>query len=244
MHRYKITIEYDGSNFAGWQKQINACSVQSNIEEAIYSFSKEQVTIYAAGRTDAGVHATGQVAHFELSRKWDTYIIERALNHFVKPHISIIKCEEVDNDFHARFSAKERWYKYIIINRNAHLALMQNRAWHLRDELDIELMQKAANFLLGKHDFTSFRTIMCQAKSPIRTINEIKIERVDEYINIYLKAPSFLHHMVRNIVGTLKFVGNGKWTPEYVEHILKACDRSIAGPTAPACGLYLTNVIY
>lgn len=244
MYRYKIIVEYDGTKFFGWQKQLDVDSIQNHIENAIEKFSGEKVFVYSAGRTDSGVHAKGQVAHFDLVKMKEKYIIIRALNHFLRPYIAVLDCEQVTDEFHARFSAKSRTYEYILLNKNTYSPLMVNRAWHVREKLSIELMQKAANFLLGTHDFTSFRTVICQAKSPIKTIDLLNIQKNEENIVISIKAKSFLHHMVRNIVGTLKYVGNQKWPPEMIVEIINSKDRSKAGPTAPPYGLYLTKVDY
>jgi tRNA pseudouridine38-40 synthase len=245
MPRYKIIIEYDGSNISGWQRQAHCASVQQFIEEAIEKFSKEKVTIHASGRTDAGVHAKGQVAHFDLERSYSLKEVQGAINYFLKPNkIIIIGCEEVNKDFHARFSSLKRHYQYVVLNRKAASVLDENRSWHIRDELNIKNMQMAAKHLLGKHDFTSFRAVHCQAKSPIKTIDEIEIFKEGEKIFFNLKATSFLHHMVRNIVGSLVLVGQGKWQPDDIEKVLEAKDRSKAGATAPACGLYFVKVDY
>jgi tRNA pseudouridine38-40 synthase len=245
MTRYKITIEYDGSDFCGWQRQENSLSIQEAIEKAILELSSEAVHIYGSGRTDAGVHAFAQVAHFDLTKSHAPERIVGALNFYLKNHkISILDCEIVPKEFHARFSAKSRSYIYKITNRSARLCLEHNRAWHIKVPLNIEKMQKAAIYLLGKHDFSSFRAQGCAANSPIRSISEISISQHDNNIEIYVKAPSFLYHMVRNIVGSLVMVGKGAWEPEYLLEILKAADRSVAGPTAPACGLYFFKTEY
>lgn len=245
MPRYKATVEYDGSNFHGWQRQDSVPSVQQSIEHAIKLFCNEEVEIHTAGRTDAGVHAIAQVFHFDLLQIHDPFKIMSAVNHHMKPApISLLAVETIDDEFHARFSAKKRYYLYRIINRRAPLALEYNRAWQVPVALDAQLMQQAASYLIGFHDFTSFRDTECQSKSPLKTLDEIRIERIGEEIKIYVSAKSFLHHMVRNITGTLKMVGEGKWPPEYMLEILAAKNRSSAGPTAPACGLYLTKVDY
>ncbi|MFV9875091.1 MAG: tRNA pseudouridine(38-40) synthase TruA [Rickettsiales endosymbiont of Dermacentor nuttalli] len=244
-NRYKITIEYDGTNFCGWQRQKNAMSIQQKIEEAIYNLSQENVVVYGAGRTDAGVHANGQVAHFDLCKYFNCNTVRNALNFYLQnTHISIIDCEIVDKNFHARFSALKRAYKYIIVNRVSPLALERNRAWHIKHRLDLDVMRQAAKYLIGQHDFSSFRSAACQASTPIRTIEKIKIEQINESIFIYIIAPSFLHHMVRNIVGSLKLVGEYTWQAEDLHKVLCARDRAKAGPTAPACGLYFTQVVY
>lgn len=245
MPKYKIIIEYDGSTTCGWQRQENGPSIQQFIEEAIEIFAKEKVTVHAAGRTDAGVHALGQVAHFDLKEEYPAEIVQRAVNHFLKPNpIIIIECNITENDFHARFSAKKRNYKYVIINRRAPSVIEINRAWHIHKKLDVGKMQEAAKFLIGYHDFTSFRALHCQAASPLKTIDEINIYQEDNKIFFTLRATSFLHHMVRNIVGSLAQVGMNKWKIEDIKTALEAKDRSKAGPTAPAHGLYFTKVEY
>ncbi len=243
--RYKITIEYDGTEFSGWQIQASCRSIQQSIEEAIEKFSSEKVIIHGAGRTDAGVHAIGQVAHFDLEKHYEPKEVQGAVNFFLKPNpIIITNCEIVDENFHARFSAIQRVYKYIILNRKDPSVFYNERAWHIRSELDTEKMQEAANFLIGKHDFTSFRASQCQAASPIKTIDQINIFTEDEIIYILVEAKSFLHHMVRNIVGSLILVGLKKWSPEDMRTVLEAKDRRKAGQTAPACGLYFMKVVY
>jgi len=243
--RYKLTIEYDGTGLAGWQRQDNAPSVQQYIEEAIVKFSGQKVNLFCAGRTDAGVHAKGQVAHCDLVKPFAPRTVQNAINYYLKPHaIAITDIMVVDEDFHARFSALRRHYCYRIICRDAPLVLEANRAWHIKKTLDIAAMQEAANYLVGYHDFTSFRAVACQAKSPLKTLEELTISRHGETITIEVSAPSFLHHMVRNLVGTLVWVGEGKWQPERVKTALAAKDRSAAGITAPAGGLYFMRVDY
>jgi tRNA pseudouridine38-40 synthase len=244
--RYKLLIEYDGSDFAGWQRQDGVVTVQSILENAIYKFSQEKVITHAAGRTDAGVHALGQVVHFDLqSKKFEPYIIKRAINFHLKPNkVAVLDCSLVSEDFHARFSAVKRYYKYIIINRDTPLVIDYGKAWQVKEKLDLELMQEAANLLIGTHDFTSFRAGQCQAKSPVKTIDYIKTSKEADSIIIELAAKSFLHHMVRNIVGTLRLIGNHKWPLERITLALQAKDRAAAGPTAPPCGLYLTKIDY
>jgi tRNA pseudouridine38-40 synthase len=245
MPRYKILIEYDGTGYAGWQRQANAISIQECIEESIESFSQEKVTLFSAGRTDTGVHAVGQVAHFDLKKEHGAYTVTGALNHFLKTKgIVILETEIVDENFHARFSAKKRFYKYIILNRSAPPALDLNKVWHVKEPLNVDVMRLASGYLIGNHDFTSFRASECQAASPVKTIDEIEILLDEDYIVTYISAPSFLHHMVRNIIGTLKMVGCGKWQPEDVKTALEAKDRAAAGQTAPACGLYFLKVQY
>lgn len=245
MPRYKITIEYLGTNFVGWQRQNNGISVQGEIEKAIYNFSHQMVDVICAGRTDAGVHAYGQVAHFDLDKEFDCKTIIGAINYHVKPHtICITDCQLVDSEFHARFSAKRRHYVYKILNRSALSVIDQDRSWWIRHPLNIEKMQEAANFLIGRHDFTSFRATSCQAKSPVRTMEDIRILKEEDHILFYLNAQSFLHHMVRNIVGTLSMVGSEEIPPIQVKEILEKCDRAQAGMTAPAAGLFFLSVDY
>lgn len=245
MYRYKLTIEYFGPDFVGWQKQPNVISVQGVTEDAIFAFTKQKSNLYAAGRTDARVHARGQVAHFDIAGKFDTTRLIRALNHFVLPYkVSILSCEEVDDSFHARFSAIKRHYEYIILNRKVDSAIDTDRVWYVYQTLDIEKMKEGAKCLIGHHDFSSFRAKECQAHSSVKTLDKIEIVRDGEYIKFRLSAKSFLHHMVRNIVGTLAMVGEGKFCAEDVKRILDAKDRKAAGVTAPAEGLYFMRVDY
>ncbi|MBL3284295.1 tRNA pseudouridine synthase A [Rickettsiales endosymbiont of Paramecium tredecaurelia] len=244
--RYKAVVEYCGSGLCGWQKQLNLPSVQGILESVIYNFTKQEVEVFCAGRTDRGVHALGQVIHFDLCGEYDARKLIRSLNHFLRgTNVAILDCEAVDMKFHARFSAKSRSYLYKILNRNVlHNPVYQNRVSVVYHPLDVELMQLGANELVGTYDFTSFRAANCQANSAIRTMSEIKIWREAELITCYFHAPSFLYHMVRNIMGTLILVGAGKMTPRRVKEILLAKDRSIAGPTAKPEGLYFLRVNY
>ena len=245
MNRYKILIEYFGPDFIGWQKQPIGISVQGVIEDAIYSFTKQRTLAYAAGRTDAGVHARGQVAHFDLDEQIDTRRMVRAVNYFIKPHkISILSCEKMSNDFHARFSALKRHYEYVVLNRAVLSVIDEERVWHVHTPLNIAKMQEAAKYLIGNHDFSSFRAKECQAVSPIKTLDKIDIIISDKYVKFHLSATSFLHHMVRNIVGTLVMVGEGKLQPDDMPRILEAKNRATAGVTAPAYGLYFMKVDY
>jgi tRNA pseudouridine38-40 synthase len=243
--RYRITIEYDGSGFVGWQRQKNGHSVQAAIEEALKRFCGETITVAGAGRTDTGVHALAQVAHFDLARKTTAKVVQNALNFHLKPAaIAVINTEETEPDFHSRFMAKARIYRYRIINRRSPLALEKGRAWWVPAPLNKEAMAAAARCLEGHHDFTSFRATKCQAKSPVRTLDELSVCRENDEILITARAPSFLHHQVRNFAGTLRLVGEGKWSIDDVTRALTARDRAAAGPTAPACGLYLLAVRY
>jgi tRNA pseudouridine38-40 synthase len=245
MTRWKLTIEYDGTNFCGWQRQARDLSVQQTLEEAIEKFSNETITLHVAGRTDAGVHARGQVAHVDLAKETEADEIQGAINFHVKPHrIVIIKAETVPDDFHARFSAKSRTYRYVIANRRAPLALEADRAWHISKPLALPPMQQAASLLIGKHDFSTFRAQNCQAKSPVRTLDRLDIEQQDEIITITTQARSFLYHQVRNMVGTLTMVGSGAWSVDDFAKAFKATDRTKGGPTAPSCGLYFWEVEY
>lgn len=245
MPRFKLTIEYDGSPFVGWQRQDNGLSVQAAIEAAAKSYCQTDILVQGAGRTDAGVHALGQVAHLDLPRDDPPEVVANALNAHLRPHpIAILKAERVDDRFHARFLAIERGYVYRIVNRRAPAVLDINRAWWVLPALDAETMHRGAQALVGRQDFSSFRAIVCQADSPIKTLDEIAVARDGDVIEVTVRARSFLHHQVRNIVGTLKYVGEGKWGLGDVQRVLEACDRSVAGPTAPPEGLYLTHVRY
>jgi tRNA pseudouridine38-40 synthase len=245
MPRYKLTIEYDGRNFVGWQRQENGPSVQQALERAVARFCGETVNVFAAGRTDAGVHALGQVAHFEIDRGVRGETVRDALNFHLKPApVVVVQAEPVSADFHARFSARERTYLYRITNRRAPPALERGRTWWVPTPLDVPAMAAAARALIGRHDFTSFRASICQAASPVKTLDAVAVARDGDEIRIEVRARSFLHHQVRNIVGTLRRVGEGKWTAADVAAILAARDRCKAGPTAPAEGLYLVSVTY
>lgn len=246
MPRFRLTIEYAGGGFVGWQRQANGPSIQQSLEEAIHAFSGETVEVVGAGRTDAGVHALAQVAHVDLaSDRFDANTVMKAVNYHLKPApIAIRHAAEAEPDFHARFSATKRTYLYRILNRRAPAALDAGRVWHVAHELDAEAMHDAAQALVGHHDFTSFRATHCQAQSPEKTLDHLAISQVGEEIHINAHARSFLHHQIRNITGTLKLVGEGKWTRRHVEKALAAKDRAAGGPTAPPDGLYLVSVGY
>ena len=245
MVRYRLTIEYDGTPFVGWQRQDNGPSVQGCLEEAIFKLCGETVTVTGAGRTDAGVHALGQVAHFDLVKEFAPDKIRDALNHFVRPSpIAVLEAQVAAPDFHARFSATARHYLYRIICRRAPLALERGHAWHVVHELDAEAMHAAAQSLIGKHDFTTFRAAECQAQSPVKTLDRLTVRRALDEIDVEASARSFLHHQVRSIVGSLKLVGEGKWRVREVGEALKAADRSRCGPVAPPDGLHLVRVDY
>jgi tRNA pseudouridine38-40 synthase len=245
MPRYKITIEYDGTPFSGWQIQSNGPSVQGELARAIERFTRRQVIPRGAGRTDAGVHALGQVAHFDLGREFPAGTVRDALNFHLRPSpIAILHCEIVDESFDARFSAMARHYLYRICNRRAPLALDRNRAWQVGSALNAQAMQEAAQFLLGRHDFTTFRAAQCQAKSALRTLNSLDVAQDGEIIMITTSARSFLHHQVRSIAGSLKLVGEGKWRPADLQRALEERNREACGPVAPACGLYFMKAVY
>lgn len=246
MPRFRLIIEYDGAPFVGWQRQDNGPSVQAAIEDAVCAFSGERVEVVGAGRTDTGVHAEGQVAHLDLlSDRFDARTVMNAVNAHLRPlPVAVLAAEGVDRDFHSRFSAVWRSYRYVIVNRRAPLALEAGRAWHVMAPLDPEAMREGAGHLLGRHDFTSFRAVQCQAKSPEKTLDVLSVSRHGERLVIEARARSFLHHQVRNMVGTLKLVGEGKWRPADVSEALRARDRAAAGPTAPAGGLTLVAVGY
>lgn len=302
MFRYKISIEYDGTNLVGWQRQLDGDSVQEFLENAIISFAEKseqrlyqkelmvwqaknlnrtlaeninqpterksaayydvrehlstgdvpeiplkQGFVFGAGRTDAGVHALGQVAHFDLRKKWNEFHLREAINAQLRDAgapVSVLDVAIVPNDFHARFSARGRGYVYKILNRPAPPIIDRNRVWWVSFPLDLAKMRQAASYLLGHHDFSSFRAAACQALSPIKTLDRLDIEVIGEEVIFTVEARSFLHHQVRNMVGTLKLVGGGYLQPEDILEILKKKDRKAAGPTAPACGLYLNKVVY
>jgi tRNA pseudouridine38-40 synthase len=246
--RWKMLIEYDGRPFSGWQYQDDVQSVQKTIEEALFKFCQQEIRIHVAGRTDAGVHARGQVAHFDLDygdRVLTGDVLTKALNAHLRPHpVSILGTQPVADDFHARFSAINKYYLYRILIRPAPPTIEQGFVWHIRWPLDIGAMQKGADFLIGQHDFTSFRDSDCQAKTPIRTLNRFEITGHGDVIECHLEARSFLHHQVRNMVGTLAKIGAGRMPPNAMKTILEAKDRTRAGMTAPSDGLFLMRVDY
>ena len=245
MSRWKLTIEYDGSGFCGWQKQAHDVSVQQVLEEAIQKFSSETVTLHVAGRTDAGVHAKAQVAHFDLVKETTGDVIRDAMNFYARPNkVVILLAEKVMDTFHARFDAIHRSYSYQIINRRPPLALDVEKAWHVHKPLDLVSMQEAAKRLIGKHDFSTFRAQHCQANSPLRTLDEFTLSREGELIIFETRARSFLYHQVRNMVGTLTLVGNGQWNLDDFSRAFAACDRTKGGPTAPPHGLFFRGAAY
>ncbi|OSQ50324.1 tRNA pseudouridine(38-40) synthase TruA [Thalassospira alkalitolerans] len=248
MQRYKCTVEYDGRPYHGWQYQDEVISVQKVFETALEKFIGEFVRVYVSGRTDAGVHAMGQVVHFDLPRYYPAEAVMNAINHHLKPDpVAVMDCREVDEDFHARFSSKKRYYMYRIINRRAPLTFESGLAWGIYKPLDIDAMNEAAQHLIGTFDFTTFRASECQANSPIKTLEKLMVKRCDHdplEIRIFTESRSFLHHQVRNMVGTLVLVGKGSWKPIDVKKALDACDRKAGGPTSPADGLYFVKVDY
>lgn len=245
MTRWKLAVEYDGGPYAGWQRQDNGPSIQQCIEEAVFRFCGEEARVHGSGRTDAGVHALGQVAHVDIEKKTDAHTVREALNaHMREEQVVITQAHAVSEDFHARVSAVERSYLYRILNRRPRPALDAGRVWHVPLPLDADAMHDAAQVLVGQHDFTSFRAAMCQAKSPERTLDELRVTRSGEEIHIHARARSFLHHQIRNFAGTLELVGSSKWTADDVAAALAARDRAAAGPTAPPDGLYLVSVKY
>ena len=245
MPRYKITVEYDGTPFAGWQIQANGPSIQGELAHAIEGLSGSYAVPRGAGRTDAGVHARGQVAHFDLTRDFAPETVRDALNFHLRPApIAILACEVVPETFDARFSAKARHYLYRIVNRRARLALDRDRAWQVAVPLDAAAMHEAARHLIGRHDFTTFRSAQCQGKSPLRTLGKLEVAREGDDIFIAASARSFLHHQVRSMAGSLKLAGEGKWQPDDLRRVLEARDRTACGPVAPAFGLYFMKVDY
>lgn len=243
--RYKLTVEYDGTPFVGWQKQEGRLSVQSVLEKAVSIAVREPVDVQGSGRTDAGVHAVGQVAHFDCATPQNEYKLRESINALVRPHpISIKAVEAVSDDFHARFSARQREYLYKIQNTRFPPALDHQRVWWFVHPLDEVKMQQAADLLIGKHDLSTFRAAQCQAKSPVKTIDELTVSRQGDFVFIRIKARSFLYHQVRNIAGSLAYVGCGKWTVDDFKHAFQACDRKQGGETAPASGLYFISVRY
>ena len=245
MPRYKLIIEYQGGPFAGWQRQKNAPSVQETIEKAVEALTGETAVVQGAGRTDAGVHALGQVAHLDITRDWDAFRLTGALNHFLRPApIAILSAEVAADDFHARFSALERRYLYRIVNRRPPLTYDKGLAWKVQGPLDADAMRAGAAHLVGHHDFTTFRSVHCQAKSAVKTVDAIEVDQDGDEITINVRARSFLHNQVRSFVGTLEQVGAGKWAPDDIRVALEAKDRARCGPVSPPDGLYLVSVQY
>ena len=245
MPRFAFLIEYDGAPFAGWQRQVNGPSVQGAIEAALARLQPGEHLLAAAGRTDTGVHGTGQVAHIDLDRDWDPFRLLEALNAHLRPApVAIRAARRVADDFHARFSALERRYLYRILNRRAPPVLERGRVWHVKSRLDVAAMAEGAAHLVGNHDFTTFRSTYCQANSPVKTLDEISFSTAGEEIHVRLRARSFLHNQVRSIMGSLVQVGHGTWSPDDMARALKARDRTACGPVAPPQGLCLTGVSY
>ncbi|MEZ5684976.1 MAG: tRNA pseudouridine(38-40) synthase TruA [Paracoccaceae bacterium] len=249
MPRFALKIEYHGAPFAGWQRQSDQPSVQGAIETALARLEPGPHTIAAAGRTDAGVHATGQVAHADLQKDWDPFRLSEALNFHLKPApVAVLDCARVADDWHARFSAIERRYLFRLVQRRAPMVLEQGLVWRVQNPLDPDAMREGARHLLGHHDFTTFRSSICQSASPVKTLDEITITEVERpdgrEFQFRLRARSFLHNQVRSIVGTLERVGAGAWPPERVRQALVACDRAACGPVCPPQGLYLSGVGY
>lgn len=245
MPRYRLTLEYDGSRYNGYQAQAGLPSVQEAVETAIHAFCGEQVRLQAAGRTDAGVHATGQVVHADLEKDWPARTVMNALNaHLIEEAVTVLDAEVATGDWHARFSATERRYLYRILNRTAPPAIDRGLVWHVKKALDAEAMHAAAQMLVGHHDFTTFRDLACQARSPVKTLDEAIVRRVGEEVHLTFRSRSFLHRQVRSMTGTLAEVGAGRWTKADVKAALDARDRKACGPVAPAQGLYLTGVSY
>ena len=245
MQRYKIKIEYEGTPFVGWQFQKNGQSVQEVLQKAIFNFSKEKVVVTGAGRTDSGVHALAQVAHFDLKKKIKRKNILPAINQNIgnKP-VTVLKINKANKKFHARFDAKKRTYQYIIINRQSPLTLQKNKAWHIRKKLDVETMKKGAKLLLGTHNFSTFRASSCGAKSPIKTMEKISIKKNKDKITLKFISKSFLQQQVRSMVGCIKYLGDGKWKLDDFKKSFKSKCRLKCAPPAPACGLYLVNIKY
>jgi tRNA pseudouridine38-40 synthase len=245
MPRYKVTLEYDGSDFVGWQRQDNGPSIQGNLETALFNLCGENITTFGAGRTDAGVHALGQVAHFDMAKELSAGKLADALNFYLKPApIAIVAAAIAEADFHARFSALGRAYLYRMVERRAPLTLRRNQVWHIKQPLDVAAMHAAAQGLLGFHDFTTYRSSHCQAKSPKRTLSALNVIRLDDEVQVTAEARSFLHNQVRSFVGSLVQVGLGRWSVAEPRAALDACDRSRCGPVAPAQGLFLTRADY
>jgi len=245
MQRYKLKIEYDGTTFVGWQFQKNGLSIQEVLQKAIFNLFNEKVTVTGAGRTDSGVHALEQTAHFDLKKKIEKNFFLPALNqHIGNKPITILKINRANKKFHSRFDAKKRTYQYIIINRQSPLALQRNKAWHIRKKLDVKLMKKGAKLLLGTHDFSTFRASSCGAKSPVKTMEKISIKKNKDKITLNFTSKSFLQQQVRSMVGCIKYLGHGKWNIDEFKKSFKSKNRLKCAPPAPACGLYLKNIKY
>ena len=245
MQRYKIKIEYEGTQFVGWQFQKNGQSVQEVLQKAIFNFSKENVIVTGAGRTDSGVHALSQVAHFDLKKKIQKKNLLPAINQNISnKSVTVLKINRVNKNFHARHDAQKRTYEYLIVNRQSPLALQKNKAWHIRKKLDIKAMKKGSKLLLGTHDFSTYRAASCGAKSPVRTIEKILIKKNKDKISLQFTSRSFLQQQVRSMVGCIKYLGDEKWNLNDFKKVFKSKKRTKCAPPAPACGLYLQSVSY
>ena len=245
MQRYKIKIEYEGTPFVGWQFQKNGQSVQEVLQKAIFNFSGEKVIVTGAGRTDSGVHALAQVAHFNLKKKIKRKNLLPAINQNIRDKpVTVLKINKTNKKFHARFDAKKRTYQYIIINRQSPLTLQKNKAWHIRKKLNVKTMKTGAQFLLGTHDFSTFRASSCGAKSPIKTMEKISIKKNKDKITLNFTSKSFLQQQVRSMVGCIKYLGDGKWNIDEFKKSFKSKNRLKCAPPAPACGLYLKKIKY
>ena len=245
MQRYKIKIEYDGTPFVGWQFQKNGLSVQEVLQNAIFNLFKEKVIITGAGRTDSGVHALEQIAHFDLKKKIEKKkFLPGINNHISNKSIAILKINKTSKKFHARFDAKKRTYQYVIINRQSPLAIQKNKAWHIKKKLNIKVMKKGAKFLLGTHDFSTFRSSSCGARSPIKTMEKISVSKIKDKIILKFTSKSFLQQQVRSMVGCIKYLGDSKWNLDDFKKSFKSKKRIKCAPPAPACGLYLTHIKY
>jgi len=245
MQRYKIKIEYEGTSFVGWQFQKNGQSVQEVLQKAIFNFSKENVIVTGAGRTDSGVHALAQIAHFDLKKKLQKKNLLPAINQNISnKSVTVLKINKVNKNFHARHDAQKRTYEYLIVNRQSPLTLQKNKAWHIRKKLNIKAMKKGAKLLLGTHDFSTYRAASCGAKSPVRTMEKILIKKNKDKISLQFTSRSFLQQQVRSMVGCIKYLGEGKWNIDTFQKAFKLKKRSKCAPPAPACGLYLKNIIY
>ena len=245
MQRYKIKIEYDGTPFVGWQFQKNGLSIQEVLQKAIFQFSIEKVIVTGAGRTDSGVHALAQIAHFDLKKKIKKKNFLLGVNQYIgKNPVTILDIKKTDKKFHARFDAKKRTYQYVIVNRQSPLTLQKNKAWHIRKKLNLKNMKKGAKLLLGIHDFSTFRASSCGAKSPIKTLKKASIKKNKNKLIIKFTSKSFLQQQVRSMVGCIKYLGEGKWKLKDFQYSLKSKNRSKCAPPAPACGLYLKSISY
>ena len=246
MFTYQIIVEYLGTNFVGWQIQKNGLSVQEALEKVLSKFLKEKIRVTGSGRTDAGVHANEQSAHFKTKNKIiDKNIFINSINFFLKKYpISVLSIKKKSNKFHARHSAKERIYKYFVINRSSSLVLEKNKAWHIKKNLDVKIMRKGAEILKGTHNFSTFRASSCQAKSPIKTLKKVMIKKNKNKIVLIFKSKSFLQQQVRSMVGSLKYLGEGKWNLNDFKKAFSSKNRTMCAPPAPAHGLYLTKVVY